>query len=69
MGQELNMDLEYHEVHPQYQYHVDLVPLHLNLKHVTNHHQKVVEEWLYLLVLWMVVDQTIDLIQTKHCTQ
>ena len=51
----LDLDLESHEVQPQYQ-DVELDPLHLNLKHVTNHHhQKLVEEWLYLLMLWMVV--------------
>ena len=67
MGWELDLDLESHEVQPQYQYHVDIIPLHMNLKHVTNHHhQKVVEEWLYLIVLWMVVYLTTYLLQTEH---
>ena len=66
----LDLDLESHEVQPQYQDHPDIDPLHLNLKHVTNnHHQKVVEEWLYLLVLRMVVDHTTDSIQTEHFAQ
>ena len=52
MGWELDLDLESHEVQPQHQDHADLVPLHLNLKHVTKyHHQKEVEDFLYLLVL------------------
>ena len=61
------MDLDSHEVQPQYQDHVDLVPLHLNLKRVTKyHHQKEMQECLYILMLQMVVDQAIDLFQTEH---
>ena len=64
------MDLESHEIQPQYQDHVDVDPLHLNLKHVTNHHhQNLVEESLYLLMLRMVVDHTTDLLQTEHSAQ
>ena len=64
------MDIDSHEFQPQYQDHVDIVPLHLNMKHVTKyHHEKEVEEWLYLLVLQVVVDQTTDLLKTKHCAQ
>ena len=61
----MDLDLDSHEVQPQYQDHVDLVPLHLNMKHVTKYHRKKeMEECLYLLVLWIVVDQAIDLLQT-----
>ena len=63
----MDLDLNSHEVQPQYQDHVDLVPLHLNIKHVKKyHHQKEMEEWLYLLVLCIVVDQEIDILQTEH---
>ena len=66
----LDLDLESHEAQPQYQDHADLIPLHLNMKHVANHHhQKVVEEWLYLLVLQMVLYQRTDILQTKQCVQ
>ena len=64
------MDLDSLEVRPKYQYHVDLVPPHLNIKHnIKYHHQKEMEECLYLILLRMVVDQTIDLLQTEHYAQ
>ena len=63
------MDLHSHEVQPQYQDHVDLVPLHLNLKHKTKYHHKMeMEECLYLLLLRIMVDQATGLLQTEHCT-
>ena len=66
----LDLNIESHEVQPQYQDHANIDPIHLNMKHVTNnHHQKVVGEWLYLLVLRMVVGKTIDILQTEHCAQ
>ena len=70
MEWELDLDLESHWVQPQYQDHVGVDPLHLNLKHVTNDlHQKVVEEWLYLLMLQVMVDHATNLLQTENCVQ
>ena len=66
----MDLDIDSHEVHPQYQDHVDLVPHHLNLKHETKyHHQMEMEECLYLLVLWIVMDQAIDLLQIENSAQ
>ena len=68
MGWELDLDVDSHEAQPQYQYHANLVPRHLNLKHETKyHHQMEMEECLYLLMLQIVVDQEIDLLQTEQC--
>ena len=65
----MDMDLDSHEVQPQYQDHVDIVPLYLNLKHKTKyHHQMEMEECLYLILIWIVVDQATNLLQTKQCT-
>ena len=61
------MDLDSYEVQAQYQDHADLVPLHLNLKHVKKYHnQKEMEECVYRLMLRMMVNQTIDILQTEH---
>ena len=64
----MDLDIDSHEVQPQYQDHVDLFPLHLNLKHVTKyHHQMKIEECLYLIFLRIVVDQATNLLQTEQC--
>ena len=64
----MDLDIDSHEVQPQPQYHVDLIPHHLNLKHETKyHHQMEMEECLYLLLLRIVVDQATSLLQTEHC--
>ena len=36
----MDLDLESHEVQPQYQDHVDIVPHHMNLKHETKYHHQ-----------------------------
>ena len=48
MEWELDLDIDFHEVQPQYQDHADIVPHHMNLKDETKYHHRIeMEECLY----------------------